>query len=149
MSFSSYASTTNQKTDASTWTDLGGLSLTLPRGGHTDVSRNTALVILNVPNPYATGNSNPGAAFGITANGVPAEPFACFSYAEKGTGVLCPRPGHAGGAGRSVDRAQDGGGAGRSVDRAQDGGEGPVAGDTPRPQSSWAPRRPMGRSRWI
>ena len=65
-------------TNSSDWTPLPGLFITLPRaaGEH-------ALVILNVPQPYATGNDYPGGQFSIEANGGVLAPFATFTYNEQ------------------------------------------------------------------
>jgi hypothetical protein len=40
------------------------------------------LLILNVPNPYATGNNFPGGLFGLQVNGAMLAPTACFTYNE-------------------------------------------------------------------
>ena len=52
-----------------------GLSITIP-GGVGEM----ALVILNVPNPYATGDKNPGGNFGIQVNGTLQAAYASFTY---------------------------------------------------------------------
>ena len=44
--------------------------------------RRNGFVDLNVPNPYATGNSNPGGNFGIEVNGAVQPAFASFTYNE-------------------------------------------------------------------
>ena len=54
------------KTTSNKFQNIKPLSLTLPCG---NAIRKFALVILNVPKPYAKGNNNPGVAFRITANG--------------------------------------------------------------------------------
>ena len=41
------------------------------------------LVILNLPNPYASGNNYPGAQFGISAGGVTSPVQACFTSGEQ------------------------------------------------------------------
>jgi hypothetical protein len=56
---------------------MPGLALKLPQG-----VGETALIILNVPNPYATGNSNPGGNFGIEVNGAAQSAIASFTYNE-------------------------------------------------------------------
>ena len=56
---------------------MPGLAIKLPQG-----VGETALLILNVPNPYASGNSNPGGNFGIQVNGTVQSAFASFTYNE-------------------------------------------------------------------
>lgn len=67
----------NQSTNSNTWTAMPSLALTLPQG-----VGETALVILNVPNPYATGGSFPGGNFGIQVNGNLQSAIASFTYNE-------------------------------------------------------------------
>jgi len=76
MALYAQTSGTNQ-TNKSTWTPIPNLTLTLPEGVGT-----SALVILNVPMPYATGNSNPGGNFGISVNGTVSPVVAGFTYNE-------------------------------------------------------------------
>ena len=64
-------------TTSSVFTPIPGLSLTIPEGVGTN-----AIVILNVPFPYATGNDNPGGTFGITLNGAVSTAIAGFTYNE-------------------------------------------------------------------
>ena len=64
----------SQSTNSSTWTAMPQLSIKIPGGVGERV-----LLILNVPNPYATGNSNPG---GIQVNGVLQPATASFTYNE-------------------------------------------------------------------
>ncbi len=66
----------NQSTNSGSWTPIPGLAINLPRG-----VGEQALLILNVPNPYAQGNSNPGGNFGLQVNGAVQSAFASF---EKG-----------------------------------------------------------------
>src|SRR4051794_5800606 len=74
-----YAETSGKhQTNSGTWVPIPGLSITLPEGVGT-----TALVILNMPNPYATGNDYPGGGFGITVNGTLSPVQAIFTYSEK------------------------------------------------------------------
>jgi hypothetical protein len=40
-------------------------------------------LILNVPNPYASGNNYPGGNFGLQVNGTLQSPFASFTYNEQ------------------------------------------------------------------
>lgn len=71
-----FAQTTGTvQTNASTPTPIPGLSFVLPPG--VDAS---ALVILNLPNPYATGNNYPGGWFGIAVNGTVLPAVASFTY---------------------------------------------------------------------
>ncbi len=66
-----------QSTNSSAWTAMPQLSIKIPGG-----SGEWVLLILNVPNPYATGNSNPGGNFGIQVNGVLQPATATFTYNE-------------------------------------------------------------------
>jgi hypothetical protein len=59
-------------------TPIPGLSVTVPAG-----VKDQVLVILNVPNPYATGNNFPGGQFSISANGTALPAFAVFTYNEQ------------------------------------------------------------------
>ena len=56
----------------------GRPTITLPRG-----VRDTALLILNIPNPYARGTNYPDGNFGLLVKGVVLSAFACFTYNEK------------------------------------------------------------------
>jgi hypothetical protein len=56
---------------------IPGLSLTIPEG--VGVS---ALVILNLPMPYATGKDYPGANLGISVDGAVSSVVAGFTYSE-------------------------------------------------------------------
>jgi hypothetical protein len=67
----------SHSTNSGNFTPIPGLSLTLPEG-----VKDTALVVLNVPNPYATGNANPGGTFAISVGGVVQTPIASFTYNE-------------------------------------------------------------------
>ncbi|UGY17435.1 hypothetical protein [Bradyrhizobium septentrionale] len=62
-------------TNSSTFTPMQGLTLTIPEGVGT-----TAIVILNVPMPYATGTDTPGGTFGIALNGAVSTVTASFTY---------------------------------------------------------------------
>ena len=64
-------------TNSSSWTAIPGLTVTLPEGAGA-----IAIVILNVPNPYAQGNNTPGGNFGININGTMSPVFASFTYNE-------------------------------------------------------------------
>jgi hypothetical protein len=71
-----YAQTSGtQQTNSANWAPIPGLSLTLPEGVGDQV-----LVILNLPNPYATGNNFPGGNIGVAVNGVVSPNYACFTY---------------------------------------------------------------------
>jgi hypothetical protein len=73
-----YAQTTgNHNTTSPVWTPIPGLAFKLPRG-----AGELALLILNVPNPYATGNDFPGGNFGLRVNGTVLAAYACFTYSE-------------------------------------------------------------------
>jgi hypothetical protein len=67
-----------QSTNSGSWTPIPGLAIQLPRGIHDNV-----LLVLNVPNPYATGNNFPGGTFGIQVNGNLLAPTATFTYNEQ------------------------------------------------------------------
>ena len=78
MSQPMYAqSSGKQSTNSGSFVAIPGLSITLPEGVGT-----MALVFLNVPMPYATGNSNPGGTFGISINGTMSPVVAGFTYNE-------------------------------------------------------------------
>jgi hypothetical protein len=73
-----YAQTSGtHQTNSANWTAIPGLTLTLPEGVGA-----SALIILNAPNPYATGNSNPGGNFGVSVNGALSAVVATFTYNE-------------------------------------------------------------------
>jgi hypothetical protein len=74
-----YAQTTGtHSTNSGTFVAIPGLSLTLPGG-----AGGSMLVILNLPNPFATGNNFPGATFGISAGGVVSPVQACFTSGQQ------------------------------------------------------------------
>jgi mannose-binding lectin len=74
-----YAQTTGRhSTRAGNFVPIPGLTFTLPEG--VGIS---ALVILNLPNPYATGDDHPGATLGIPVNGVISHVVASFTYSEQ------------------------------------------------------------------
>ena len=68
-----------QTTNNANFVDMTGLALTLPAASGNE---SQALVILDVPNPYAIGSNYPGAVFRLKVNNVvdPALPMACFTY---------------------------------------------------------------------
>ena len=74
-----YAQTDGKQhtTNSSAFVAMPGLSLTIPEGVGT-----MAIITLNVPMPYATGNSNPGGTFGIAINGTTSAVVAGFTYNE-------------------------------------------------------------------
>jgi mannose-binding lectin len=63
------------KTNSAQFTPIPGLKVALPEG--VDVQ---ALVILNLPMPYAEGNDFPGGTFGISVNGHVSPVVAGFTY---------------------------------------------------------------------
>ena len=67
-----------QSTNSGSWTPIPGLAITLPRG-----VGDSALLILNIPNPYAQGTNIPGGNFGLQVNGEVLSVFACFTYNEE------------------------------------------------------------------
>lgn len=67
-----------QSTSSSSWTPIPGLTIKLPRGANESI-----LLILNVPNPYATGNDFPGGNFAIQVDGNVLAPYASFTYNEQ------------------------------------------------------------------
>jgi hypothetical protein len=74
-----YAQTSGtHQTNSGTFVPIPGLSLTLPEGVGT-----AAIVVLNVPNPYAKGNNFPGGTFGISVNGTVSPVQAVFTYNEQ------------------------------------------------------------------
>jgi hypothetical protein len=73
-----YAQTTGtHTTNSGSFVAIPGLTLTIPEGAGT-----FALVILNLPNPYATGNDFPGGTLGISVNGAVSPVIAVFTYNE-------------------------------------------------------------------
>ena len=75
MSF--YAQCGAQQTNLASWTPMTDLTFTIPEGVD-----ETAIIILNVPMPYATGNNNPGGNFGISVDGTVSPVVASFTYIE-------------------------------------------------------------------
>jgi Bc2l-C, N-terminal domain len=74
-----YAQTSGElKTNSGSFVPIPGLSIVIPEGEGT-----SALVILNLPNPYATGNNYPGATLGISVNGNISPVVASFTYNEQ------------------------------------------------------------------
>jgi hypothetical protein len=74
-----YAQTSGtHQTNSGSFVPIPGLSITIPQGIDT-----MAIVILNVPNPYASGINFPGGTFGINVNGVTSPVQATFTYNEQ------------------------------------------------------------------
>jgi hypothetical protein len=71
-----------QTTTTGNWDDIAGLALTLPKQS---ADETYALVILNIPNPYAKGSDYPGCNFTIRLNGQIDNnvPIACFTSFNK------------------------------------------------------------------
>jgi hypothetical protein len=65
-------------TNSGSFVPIAGLSITIPVGVET-----LAMVVLNVPNPYASGNNYPGGTFGIAVNGQVSPVQATFTYNEQ------------------------------------------------------------------
>ncbi len=83
-----YAQTSGAlSTNASQFTPIPGLSITLPEGADA-----MALVTLNLPNPYAEGNDFPGATLGISVNGKALPVVASFTYGERQPGSFNRMP---------------------------------------------------------
>jgi mannose-binding lectin len=68
----------NLSTSDASWTPIPGLVLRTP-----EIVGETVLFVLNVPNPYANGNSYPGGNFGIALDGKIQAPFASFTYSQQ------------------------------------------------------------------
>jgi hypothetical protein len=68
----------SQSTNSGSWTPIPGLAIQLPRGVNDSV-----LLILNVPNPYASGNNFPGGNFAFQVDGNVLAPVATFTYNEQ------------------------------------------------------------------
>jgi hypothetical protein len=63
------------QTNSGSYVPIPGLVLTLPEGAGVE-----AIVILNLPNPYATGNDFPGGNLGISVDGKVQTNYASFTY---------------------------------------------------------------------
>src|SRR5262245_46398656 len=79
-------------TNATKPTPIPGLIMTLPPGMPMNNTWPTALVILNVPNPYATGNNYPGGWFGISVDGTNLPAVASFTYDAQTPGSYVRKP---------------------------------------------------------
>src|SRR5262249_407922 len=64
------------ETQTPSYLPISGLNLTLPAASS---GAKTALIILDLPNPYAKGTNFPGALFGIGINGTILAPLASFT----------------------------------------------------------------------
>ena len=74
-----YAQTNGSlSTNSGSFVPIPGLSIAIPEGVDT-----MAMVVLNVPNPYATGDNFPGGTFGIAVNGQLSPVQATFTYNEQ------------------------------------------------------------------
>ena len=74
-----YAQTNGSlSTNSGSFVPIPGLSIAIPEGVDT-----MAMVVLNVPNPYATGSDFPGGTFGIAVNGQLSPVQATFTYNEQ------------------------------------------------------------------
>jgi hypothetical protein len=70
-----YAQTNGHTTNSTSFVPIPGLTFQLPEG-----SGDVAIVTLNLPQPYATGNDFPGGVFRISVNGTMLPNEASFSY---------------------------------------------------------------------
>jgi len=68
-------------TNSSTFVPMGSLAIQLPEG-----VMDMAIVTLNLPQPYATGDNFPGGVFRISVDGNEAS----FTYSGKDTGGRMP-----------------------------------------------------------
>jgi len=68
----------SQSTNSANWTPIPGLTITIPEG-----VGESALVIVNLPLPYATGSNYPGINLGITVNGTLAPVTGGFTYNDQ------------------------------------------------------------------
>lgn len=68
----------SQSTTSASPVPVPGLTITIPEG-----VGDSALVIVNLPNPYATGSNFPGGAISITVNGTPSTVTAAFTYNDQ------------------------------------------------------------------
>lgn len=67
-----------QSTGSSSWTPIPGLGFTIAEGVGV-----TAIIVLNVPNPYSDGLMAPGGNFGIEVDGKLSAVIAGYSYTEQ------------------------------------------------------------------
>jgi hypothetical protein len=77
-----YAQTSGPlSTNSGSFVEIPGLTITLPGGVGT-----SAIVILNLPMPYASGNNYPGGTLGVAINGQVSPVQASFTYNEQAPG---------------------------------------------------------------
>jgi hypothetical protein len=69
-------------TSNANWAPIPGLALTLPAGSA------SAVIILNLPFPHATGTNNPGGTFTIFVDGVNTGYMAGFTYSSGSDGRM-------------------------------------------------------------
>lgn len=69
--------TVPEQTHIQKWEPIPNLMVLLPAA---NVGQTRALIILCLPNAYATGNDYPGSEFGIAVNGVRQDQVGCFTY---------------------------------------------------------------------
>jgi len=67
-------------TNAGNWANIPGLQFTLPA---VSPGQTHALIILNLPNPYASGSDTPGGYIGVSVNGSVLVPVGCFTAESK------------------------------------------------------------------
>ncbi|MEA2931178.1 MAG: hypothetical protein QOG38_3606 [Hyphomicrobiales bacterium] len=79
--------TGSHQTGSPQMTPIPGLALTIPEGAGVE-----AVVVLNVPNPYATGNNFPGGNFGVAVNGTVLPAYASFTYGVQQPGSFNRMP---------------------------------------------------------
>jgi hypothetical protein len=72
-------------TNSSTFVAMGSLAIQLPEG-----VGDMAIVTLNVPQPYATGDNFPGGVFRISVDGNILNNEASFTYSGSATGGRMP-----------------------------------------------------------
>ena len=65
-------------TGATSWTPIPGLGFVIAAGAGA-----TAIIVLNVPNPYSEGVLFPGGSFGIEVDGKLSAVIAVYSSGEK------------------------------------------------------------------
>ncbi len=74
-----YAQTSGtHSTTSGTFEAIPGLSITIPEGVGA-----MAIVILNLPQPYSTGNNYPGGVFRVSIDGKVNDVEASFTYSEQ------------------------------------------------------------------
>jgi hypothetical protein len=90
MSTIFYAQTKGElSTNSATPVDLPGLAVTIPGWS---LRSNEALVTVNIPNPYATGQDFPGGVFIVAVNGTIQDYPASFTYSNKTPESFCRVP---------------------------------------------------------